>query len=457
MISSSNSQPLFDFSSMTQCGICFENYNDTSNRPMVLECGHTICHGCLIGILNARYTPKCPFDKRPLKRNINSFSVNYSYLELIAQLNSIAEVFAPATPFPKEEMKKIKNEVTFYIDDGEYRGEYIPPKHKNIRHGFGEMKGKDGSVYLGYWMSGKKNGRGIMKHADGREYDGEWFDDLPHGQGKCMFTSGEVKCYEGGWRKGKCFGFGKITYADGTIVETVFKDDLSVAEFIKKTNPNGSIFFGKFEKNSVIGKAYEISSQGDIYYGTFTYENHQMIKNGDDYIVYYQNGKKYEGAITNNVIKGKAKIIYDNGDIYEGEIVDGLREGTGETTSANGSKYVGEYHNDERSGAGKYTNGKYAYDGNWKEDLKDGTGFETLANGETYCGEFKRGKKEGKGVYIFNSGDTYKGDWRNDKMDGKGYIITRAGVEIYGEFQNGMLIDDLSKGPSTKGGNCIVF
>ena len=40
---------------------------------------------------------------------------------------------------------------------------------------------------------------------------------------------------------------------------------------------------------------------------------------------------------------------------------------------------------------------------------------------------------------------------------GKGYIITRAGVEIYGEFQNGMLIDDLSKGSTTKGGNCIVF
>ena len=42
-------------------------------------------------------------------------------------------------------------------------------------------------------------------------------------------------------------------------------------------------------------------------------------------------------------------------------------------------------------------------------------------------------------------------------MDGKGYIITRAGVEIYGEFQNGMLIDDLSKGSTTKAGNCIVF
>ena len=42
-------------------------------------------------------------------------------------------------------------------------------------------------------------------------------------------------------------------------------------------------------------------------------------------------------------------------------------------------------------------------------------------------------------------------------MDGKGYIVTKDGDEIVGEFQNGMMIDDVSKGKNGTKGNCVVF
>jgi hypothetical protein len=34
-------------SSAHECSICFNSFNDHSNRPLILPCGHTFCKACI--------------------------------------------------------------------------------------------------------------------------------------------------------------------------------------------------------------------------------------------------------------------------------------------------------------------------------------------------------------------------------------------------------------------------
>jgi len=68
-----------------ECQICFEEYNNDDKKPMVLDCGHTICNSCLMSILSTNQVRlrKCPFDNKELKRNANEYPVNWSYIDVI--------------------------------------------------------------------------------------------------------------------------------------------------------------------------------------------------------------------------------------------------------------------------------------------------------------------------------------------------------------------------------------
>ncbi len=67
-----------------ECQICLEDYDCKAKKPMVMECGHSICCTCLSSIL--RTSKKCPFDKRNLLNLLQNYPVNWTYLEV---LNSI--------------------------------------------------------------------------------------------------------------------------------------------------------------------------------------------------------------------------------------------------------------------------------------------------------------------------------------------------------------------------------
>jgi len=90
------------------------------------------------------------------------------------------------------------------VNDGDpsYKGERHPTT--NLRHGFGIMSYRDGSVYTGnfehdkrhgfgkcwypdglgvytgFWANGKRNGLGKMVYSNGEVYHGEWLADLPY-------------------------------------------------------------------------------------------------------------------------------------------------------------------------------------------------------------------------------------------------------------------------------------
>lgn len=70
-----------------ECQICFEEYDINNKKPVVLECGHSICNICLAQILSSNNAnlKKCPFDKILLTyQQIQNYPVNWSYIDIIS-------------------------------------------------------------------------------------------------------------------------------------------------------------------------------------------------------------------------------------------------------------------------------------------------------------------------------------------------------------------------------------
>lgn len=70
-----------------ECQICCEDYEIKTKRPLVMDCGHSICEVCLGSII--RSTKKCPFDKKELRRTIDQYPINWSYIDIISSKHYI--------------------------------------------------------------------------------------------------------------------------------------------------------------------------------------------------------------------------------------------------------------------------------------------------------------------------------------------------------------------------------
>jgi hypothetical protein len=77
-----------DYGIVLDCQICFEDYDIKTNKPLVLDCGHSICRNCLRSVLATNR--KCPFDKVTLTRSLDSYPINWAYIDIIgSKLNVI--------------------------------------------------------------------------------------------------------------------------------------------------------------------------------------------------------------------------------------------------------------------------------------------------------------------------------------------------------------------------------
>ena len=54
---------------------------------------------------------------------------------------------------------------------------------------------KNGDVYEGEFVKGKRQGEGTYIFSDGEKYSGQWFQDQQHGRGVFTFKNGNV--YDG--------------------------------------------------------------------------------------------------------------------------------------------------------------------------------------------------------------------------------------------------------------------
>jgi hypothetical protein len=470
-----------------QCTICFEEYDLTKRKPLILECGHTICNLCVKDILKCA-KKCCPFcNKSLIKRNVSSFSQNFAYMELINE-------------FTKKTTKKTpSNYVEIVSEIGIYNGQTIKKiinsKNTELKHGIGKMKYNDGLQYDGEWFEDKKHGKGACIYSDGSKYTGDWVNDSPQGEGIFEFFTGEFKSYSGGWRKGKFFGLGTLTYRDNNSKrETVFIDGHSTCDIMKYVS-NEYTLFGKFDdKIRPSGIIYKIDNMGNTFHGLLD-ENNEYYQG----VLYCMNGEKvegnfkegllcgegryldfkgdlfegnfmkgrlhgygkmtlsnrdvFEGTFENGIMEGKGEIWYSNGDHYSGQVTKNLPHGTGIMYLIHGDIYEGEFFKGMFSGKGKYksVNG-CIYEGDFFRNMREGQGYEVFPNKETYCGQFSKGKRHGSGILVLDNAETYKGEFYEGVVHGNGTLVKNDGSEYKGKFEKGVLV----KTPG-KSKDCLIF
>lgn len=93
-----------------ECNICSENYDQRSNKPRNLLCGHTFCSSCCGHLIRSRsiFCPKCR-TATPVQ-DVNNLPVNYPLLDLLESTNSnvtiTASVKKDECPFPDYQKKE---------------------------------------------------------------------------------------------------------------------------------------------------------------------------------------------------------------------------------------------------------------------------------------------------------------------------------------------------------------
>ena len=73
---------------MFECTICFEDYNSSHKKPLVLRCGHTFCKYCVLDIFfKNQGVKRCPLNciDNLVYKNIDDVTVNYFVLNMIEQ------------------------------------------------------------------------------------------------------------------------------------------------------------------------------------------------------------------------------------------------------------------------------------------------------------------------------------------------------------------------------------
>jgi len=168
--------------------------------------------------------------------------------------------------------------------------------------------------YKGQWKSGRFNGYGHLKYKNGSEYVGHFVDGVKHGNGWYSSSSGYE--YEGDWHKGKQSGKAKIQYKNGDVYTGEVKDSL----------------------RDGFGELYQVSAARN-FKGTWI-KNH-IEKDAE---IKDQNWL-FKGSVDLKSNVGYGEIEYKDGSIYIGEIRAFKRQGKGILKMANGHSINGIWNN----------------------------------------------------------------------------------------------------------------
>ena len=142
-----------------------------------------------------------------------------------------------------------------------------------MRHGHGELRYKNGSVYSGQWERGMKWGHGKMVYASENYYEGNWENNKRNGHGEMHWLSSNER-YSGNWKDNLQHGFGTHIWLDNSSNNKLLRNR----------------YVGYWANGLRHGK------------GTF----------------YYSNGSKYEGDWDENFKHGFGLFTFEDGTEYEG-------------------------------------------------------------------------------------------------------------------------------------------
>lgn len=126
----------------------------------------------------------------------------------------------------------------FIYDNGD---KYIGEFKNSVPHGRGAYYNKDGSMYKGPFVNGKRQGYGTFIWTNGEKYIGEYNNNMRHGEGIYTFSDGTQQ--KGIWR-------------DGTFVESIVEEKTEVVAADKDP-------FGSNKEEQYVGKFFKALTNVD--------------------------------------------------------------------------------------------------------------------------------------------------------------------------------------------------
>jgi len=155
-------------------------------------------------------------------------------------------------------------------EGGDHIGRFVVAGDVKIAaQGYGKTIYKDGDMFAGGIVNGKREGWGTFERMDGYCYKGEFKNHDMNGYGKEVWANGSV--YEGSWKDGKRHGYGKYL------------------------STNGDVYEGEFENSKMHGHGKGMLANGDVYEGP------------------YENGEKHGKGVFTSADGKKYDVEYDNG------------------------------------------------------------------------------------------------------------------------------------------------
>lgn len=218
--------------------------------------------------------------------------------------------------------------------------------------GQGKLAWRNGDVYEGDLLKGRRHGQGRFRWANGQHYEGTWADDAPSGRGRIEFVGGSR--YEGAVAAGQPEGEGLMTHANGdqhqgrfhagqpdgpgrlrwqggTQLEARWQAGATVCPCTLNF-PDGRVYVGDMRETQPHGRGTMRFPAGDSYEGEFGQgvpegQGTYRWRNGDYYTGQWQAGRRH----------GQGRFVWSTGDVWEGRFADNAQTSDGTLTRASAS------------------------------------------------------------------------------------------------------------------------
>ena len=296
-------------------------------------------------------------------------------------------------------------------------GEYVKAgfKEGRLADGPAVLRLKDGLVYEGKLVDGKRTGEGRI--ADEKfEFVGSWAEDRRTGLG---FVKSEEFSFEGSFSS-------DYTDGPGVLLVKAFRLGKALPRDSRKGRAKGNDVL----KDGLIGEVLRKFSRVIIpedyrEYAVFICVSGKMLEG-------FEGKGGQDGRFLAGKLCGAGVAQYGSFGTYIGTFKEGLRSGFGKMqyTDPNNLCNLGEFEGE--------------YQGFFQDNLRHGPGQMTWPGGIVYKGSYNRDRRhQVQGQLVFKSGDVYEGTWINDRLEGQCRLIKRS-LTVQAQFINGQMASQAS-------------
>eukprot|EP00903_Cladosiphon_okamuranus_P009107 g8702.t2 len=216
---------------------------------------------------------------------------------------------------------KIGGDILIKFHDGAvYDGPYVPencldlkgsvpPEAREPGH-WGTWITKTGWLYEGplvdnHFDKDCISGVYRLTTPGGEVYEGDLVDEERHGTGEYRYADGTV--YSGEWHRGQRQGFGTLISPSGALYEGEFDHNLIHGEGLWSW-PDGSSYAGQTKHGVREGKGLYVTEMKDAFFGSFTNN-----KPHGEVLAHYCDGSKHQGTFHEGTRHGRGTTEEENG------------------------------------------------------------------------------------------------------------------------------------------------